>query len=137
MRIILVIAIALLTGKCEAQQPYWAKTSYWTIYEIHDGNAFSYSIDTLNAFKGHRLDDSTIHEFLVGTTKLTAEKTPVWMGMYVTTLKMPDGSTTKAEISVYGGFFFIEKLQQYFEVSDENKEAWLKFWHDELERLSE
>jgi hypothetical protein len=83
------------------------------------------------------LNDSIIHEFVTGISKLSPEKTPVWMGMYITTFKLLDGSTIKADISVYGGFFFVEKFQQYFEVSDENKSSWLKFWHDSLERLTE
>ena len=82
------------------QQLDWSQTKDWTIYDVHDDNAFSYSLDTLLHIKSTPLSDSIMHRYLKGDTAWPRDKSTLWMGLYVTTCRFTDGSTHKVDISV-------------------------------------
>lgn len=107
------------------------------MYDIHDGNAFRYKMDTLQHFKKISLDDSLMHHFLRNAKAMPKDQTVLWMGLYVATCRFDDSTTRKIDISVYGGFFFDEQTRTYYEVPPVLKEDWLHYFHDQLAAMQQ
>jgi hypothetical protein len=132
-----LITLFLLPAlNCFSQQTDLGKTSDWKLYEIRNDKAFSYSFDTLKTFKNISLDNDTIKMFLQNVSKIKKGISPVWMGLYVASCKLNDDMYYKIDVSVYGGFFYIEKNKTYYEIPEDLRQDWLKYFHDKLQQLS-
>jgi len=105
----------------------WADTKDWRIYYITSKDAFSYPLDTLKTFKSTALTQDSMAVFLKHVTEIPAERTPVWMGYYVATCRLPDGAYFKIEISQYGRFFYAEKEKRYYQLDNEVQDHWLSY----------
>jgi hypothetical protein len=114
----------------------WSQAKNWKLYDIHDPNAFRYSLDTLQYFKSFYLDSTKMNDFLRDAVLSPIDKSFMWMGLYVCTCQVGDGSIRKVDISVYAGFFFEEQNKFYYEVSSNSREGWLHYFHDCLAKLS-
>jgi hypothetical protein len=136
MKIVILILLILHLQLGFGQSVNWSQTKDWVIYDIHDDNAFNYSLDTLHHFKSNLLGDSIIHRYLKDGVAWPIDKSSLWMGLYVTTCQFEDGTIHKIDISVYGGFFFEEQSKSYYEVSSESRKQWLHYFHDCLAKLS-
>ena len=66
-------------------------------------------------------------QFLKNVTKLPEGKNPVWMGAYVSSCQLADGSHIKIEISQYGSFFYLERDSRYYQLRDEVRDSWLPY----------
>jgi hypothetical protein len=122
-----IIVLLFPTINSFSQNIDWNKTSDWKLYDIHTSKAFDYSLDTLNKFKNVSLDEDTLKMFLNNLSIIQSDQTPVWMGFYVASCKMMDGSYAKIDISVYGGFFYVEKIKTYFRLLPEYSNAWMDY----------
>lgn len=131
----LLIFFLLPVLHCYAQQTDWSKTSDWKLYDIHASNAFSYSIDTLSTIKNKALNNDSIKTFLERVTEIKKGNSPMWMGLYVATC-MLDKVVYKIDVSVYGGFFYVENNKTYYELPEDTRMDWLKYFHDNLDKLS-
>jgi hypothetical protein len=120
---------------CYSQAPDWNKSSEWKLYDIHAGNAFLYSLDTLGTIKNKALNTDTIKTFLKHVTEIKKSNSPVWMGLYVATCRL-DNIVYKIDVSVYGGFFYVENYRTYYELPEDTRLNWLKYFHDNLDELS-
>jgi hypothetical protein len=118
------------------QQLDWSSSKNWKVYDIHDGNAFSYSIDTLKHFKSFPLNDLTMSSFLKKSTLWSKDSSSVWMGLYVTTCEMENGSLRKVDISVFGGFFYDEYYKEYHSVAAEDTGVWQRYLLECMIKLS-
>jgi hypothetical protein len=49
------------------------------------------------------------------------------MGCYLTSFEGPDGIARKVIVSHYAGFFYSEFAKAYFEVSQDDQQAWLNY----------
>jgi hypothetical protein len=136
MKFFVFIFFILIVQFCFSQQIHWEKTKNWKLYDIHDDNAFRYSIDTLRNFKSLKLDEMAIHDFLKQAVSWPKEKNSLWMGLYVTTCEIQNGETRKIDVSVYGGFFYDEKEKVYYALPPELKEDWLQYFHESAVNLS-
>ena len=132
----LLLAFIYYSFICFSQKMDWTITKEWCLYDIHNSNAFYFSLDTLKTFRSILLNDSVMSEMLGGSIEWPDNRAPVWMGLYVTTTRLLDGSIRKLDVSVYGGFFYDELNKAYYSVSPEKKAKWLGYLHDSMAKLS-
>jgi hypothetical protein len=133
--LILATASLLSAGKINTtpvhRLPYysinWADTKDWRLYYVQSKGAFAYPIDTLKAFKSVDLNQDSMKMFLQAVTEIPTERIPVWMGYYVATCKLPNGTSIKIEISQYGRFFYEEKEKRYYQLNEEVQDNWLSY----------
>src|ERR1700730_14549677 len=93
MKFFIFIFFILVVQFCFSQKIDWEKTKNWKLYDIHDDNAFRYSLDTLRNFKSLKLDEIAMHDFLKEAVSWPEEKKSLWMGLYVTTCEIQNGET--------------------------------------------
>jgi hypothetical protein len=105
----------------------WAKTKDWTLYYIKSNKAFSFPLDTLQSFKNVKLEQDSMKTFLQSATDIPPDRTPVWMGYYVATCKLPNDTIIKVEISQYGRFFYTEREKHYYQLADAFQDSWLAY----------
>jgi len=131
----LFISIFFLT-KCFSQNIDWKVAKNWKLYDIRNGSAFNYSIDTLKHFKSIHLDLDTMRIFLSDVVEWPRNKSSLWMGLYVTTCELPGKEVRKIEISVYGGFFYDDLTKTYYQLPLAVRNSWLEYFSDNSRRLS-
>ena len=105
----------------------WADTKEWRLYYIHSKRGFAFPIDTLRNFKSVSLNEDSMKTFLQTVTNIPVERTPVWMGYYVSSCRLPDGTPIKIEISQYGRFFYEEKEKTYYQLTEQMQGEWLSY----------
>ena len=105
----------------------WADTKEWRLYYIHSKRGFAFPIDTLRNFKSVSLNEDSMKTFLQTVTKVPVERTPVWMGYYVSSCQLPDGTPIKIEISQYGRFFYEERGKTYYQLTEQKQAEWLSY----------
>ena len=97
------------------------------MYDVHDFDAFNYSITDLDTLKAIPLNTDTMRLFLNNVEVWPHDKTSVWMGLYLTSFQMNDGQVRKIEISVYGGFLYDELEHTYYQVKENMRQDWLAY----------
>jgi hypothetical protein len=127
MKLVLILLLCTINGDCFSQNLYWHKTENWKLYDVHDQKAFLYSLDTLRNFKSIGLDKDKMQMFLQNVTIIQKDNEPVWMGFYLATCKLQDGTTVKIDISMYGGFFYDEKSRTYYQLPSNLKDDWFNY----------
>lgn len=113
----------------------WRDTKNWNLYDIHSKNGFLFSIDTLRFFRKVPLNEDTMKTFLSSISEIPPDKTPVWMGYYVSSCQLQDGATIKIEVSQYGGFFYSESENRYFQLPSVARSSWLNFFTSKWREL--
>lgn len=112
MKSIVVFLLALvLTVKLNTQNINWKYATNWRLYNIRESAAFNFTLDTLKKFKSIPLNLNMMRTFLEKTEQWPKEKYSMWSGLYVATCELPNAGTRKIEISVYGGFFYDDRLK--------------------------
>lgn len=66
-------------------------------------------------------------QFLKTVKPMPDNQNPLWMGAYVSTCTIEDGSILKIEISQYGSFFYVERETRYYRLTDEVGNMWLSY----------
>jgi hypothetical protein len=102
----------------------WSNTNDWKLYYIHSKRGYTFSIDTLINFKSVSLDQDSMMAFLHKVTEIPRETPPSWMGYYVASCRLADGTLVKIEISQYGRFFYEEREKRYYELADNVQSDW-------------
>ncbi len=113
----------------------WADTKEWKIYYIPSKEAFSYPLDTLKTFRSISLSQDSMEVFLTHATEIPVERTPVWMGYYVSTCRLPNGTYLKVEISQYGRFFYEERENRYYQLNEGVQDNWLSYLNEKWVQL--
>lgn len=132
-RSILSICIsALLLQFCKGQPPNWQTSRNWKVYSTVGQKTFSYSIDTLQYIKSKNLNADSVKYFVDRATLVPKERTPMWMGNYLSSYEDATGKVRKVEISMYAGFFYDESSDLYYIVPAKLKNAWLNFISDNV-----
>ena len=117
MKSVCILSFLLcVISSCPAQKIEWNKTYNWKMYDVHDFDAFNYSITELDSLKAIPLNTDTMRLFLNNVDVWPHDKTSVWMGLYLTSFQMNDGQVRKIEISVYWGFLYDELDITYYQV---------------------
>ena len=130
------IFFATIVTKCLSQNINWKDAKNWKLYDLRNGSAFNYSVDTLKNFKSADLDYDTMHTFLSDVIEWPKSKSSLWMGLYVVTCELPLGEIRKIEISVYGGFFYDDLTKKYFQLPLSVRNNWLDYFSANSIRLS-
>ncbi|WP_188932197.1 hypothetical protein [Puia dinghuensis] len=122
-----LVAILATLCSCRAQQPDWSKSKNWKVYAITGQKIFNLSSDTLQALSRKALDNDSLHYFLSKATIVPKERTPVWMGAYLSSYETEDGKEKKVEISDYGGFFYDEASELYYVIPRSISNEWMDY----------
>lgn len=105
----------------------WDSTKNWKIYKLQKINrVFQIPIDSLQYQEKATLNDDTIHLYLSEIINLH-NTNPVWMGCYLTSYETPDGKVHKAIISHYGGFFYCQPENAFFQIRSDDQHDWLSY----------
>ena len=136
MKNLIIIIIFLIYHSCLAQKVEWENTKNWTLYQTNGRKTARSNLDSLHHLKSILLDDSIIHNFLRKADIWPKDSVSVWMGIYTTTCKMADNTDHIIQISVYGGFFYDLMSRSYYSIAQDDKEKWLTYFHDSMNRLT-
>lgn len=102
----------------------WSKTTNWKLYYVRSHRGYALSLDTLKTIKAVMLNNDSVQAFLHSITEIPQDKQPVFMGYYVATCQLADGSTIKLELSQHGSFFREEKEQHYYQLAEAVQTGW-------------
>jgi len=128
MKTLLILGLFLgIAKQASAQIILWDSTSNWKMYDVHDFDAFKYSIKSLDTVQAITLDNNTMRSFLRNVEVWPHDKTSVWMGLYLASCQLPNGEIRKIEISVYGGFLYDELNRTYYQVAENMRQDWLAY----------
>lgn len=120
---------------CHSQSPInWQQTSHWRLYKIKGAVQFSISADSLDLFKNYQLRSDSMVYFLRSADPLPADARPTWMGGAVATCQY-DGKIRKVLISSYGGFFYDQMSDTFFQLPAQKKDEWLGYINNCLSAL--
>jgi hypothetical protein len=109
------------------QQGKWHSATGWKVYEVPEAKIWQISLDSLPTFKHKALNTDSIQEFLSQTTLISIQYPPAWMGAYVATCWLGQ-KLTKVIISTYGGFFYDQLADKYYQVPMTIQRDWLNYW---------
>jgi len=130
MKLFLIIILIFLGNRIFSQEINWKETRNWRLYDIRDKKAYNYPIDSLSNFKSTSLNNDRMLAYLSNVSLIPVERTPLWMGVYVTTCQLKEGRIKKIEISTYGGFFYDVKEKKYYELPLDIRKNWLNYLSD-------
>jgi hypothetical protein len=126
----LLFVLMLLANRSFCQSIPWKDATQWKLYRIYSKDAFEFPIDTLSNFPSYSLNTDSIRSLLYDISVVPKEMTPVWMGYYVASCRLPDGTLRKIEISFYAGFFYDDRTQVYYQIRDDLRKEWLNYLAD-------
>lgn len=125
MKILLIssLLISVLTSSC---QVHWDKTSEWKLYRYQGNELFSISLDSLHSLQKIPLSQDSINNYLSQVTIKHPKAATHWMGGYIATCQS-NGGLRKVVLSNYGGFFYDQKANAYYQLPTEKIDDWLSF----------
>jgi hypothetical protein len=125
MKILLIssLLISVLTSSC---QVHWEKTTNWKLYRYQGNELFSISLDSLYSFQYIPLAQDTMDNYMSQVKIKYPKAATRWMGGYVATCQS-DGGLRKVVLSNYGGFFYDQKANAYYQLPSEKIDDWLSF----------
>lgn len=126
MKIILIIGFTLFFISAKAQKFEWFSTTNWRLYDLKGRSIFKYSDSSLKQVRYVLLNNDSIILLIRNASLIPSGKEPVWMGAYVASCEQK-GKVIKIEISQYGGFFYNEADQKYYELPENLKKDWLEY----------
>ena len=107
-------------------QVQWNQSSEWTIYQSQAHDLFKVPIDSLNSLDTLRLNKDTVESYLSALEPIHPKAPVAWMGGYIATCKI-EGVRRKIELSNYGGFFYDEKTNTFYQVSKSKIDSWVDY----------
>lgn len=117
------LLISVLTSSC---QVHWNKTTDWKLYRYQGNELFSISLDSLNSLQNIPLAQNSMAIYLSQITIKHPKAATHWMGGYIATCQA-DGSLRKVVLSNYGGFFYDQSANTYYQLLSEKIDDWLSF----------
>jgi hypothetical protein len=140
MKRLIYILLASAPVASHAQSPpstNWADAKNWKIYYVTKHGGYTYSLDTLQTLKQVSLNADTIRQFLKTATEIPVERQPVFMGYYVASCQLLNGTSIKIEISQYGAFFYDDRQKKYYQLADGLQRDWLAYLTDKWRQLQD
>jgi hypothetical protein len=105
----------------------WDSTKNWKIYKLQNfRRVFGIPADSLQYLDKRSLNDDSMHLYLLNATKLPPTN-PAWMGCYLTSYETSDGEIRKAIISYYGGFFYCQLDNAFFQINSNDQHGWMDY----------
>ncbi|WP_133994796.1 hypothetical protein [Dinghuibacter silviterrae] len=132
MKSIITILVAVYFSPIgvKAQEIDWSKTTNWKMYDVPRIH-YNSPIDSLSQFDSVRLSLQTLQQFFSSVTKIPKEIRPYWEGVYICTAQTETGQRIEVYVSTFGGFFMNGNTMDCYEIPDERKEDWQKYFKDE------
>ena len=115
----------------------WDSTKNWKLYKLQNFNCvFRVPPDSLKYLERKALNDDSMHTFLSQATKLGTVN-PVWMGCYLASYEDADGKVQKAIVSQYGGFFYCQSENTFFQISSADQSDWRNYFENSYMSIPE
>jgi len=134
----LVITICLLksspkTGLVTTPKKYfcsWDSTKNWKVYHLTNFRRVVNIVeDSLKYLESRSLDKDTLHELLCRAEKIVQGAQSIqWQGCYLASYEAEQGQIRKVLVSMYGGFFYLQRDASYFQLPPEARQEWLSFF---------
>jgi len=116
-----------ITPRPDRSTQTWDSTRNWKIYKLQNFDiVFRIPTDSLPYLGKKALSDDTMHVFLSQSSQL-GTSSPLWMGCYLASYEDAKGKTRKTIISHYGGSFYCQSDNAYFQVSSADQTDWLNY----------
>ena len=137
MKSLLTIILAFVFQISFGQQIRWEHCSDWHLYKTADKRENAFPGDSLYKIKNVSLNADSVKYYLKSAVLWPKDKTMLWMGFFVLSCSDNAKKLHKVDISLYGGFFYDEAGQRYYEIQKEKQDAWLQYLNDNMQRFSE
>jgi hypothetical protein len=134
---ILLASAPIASYSQSAPSANWADSKNWKIYYVTKHGGSAYSLDSLQTLKQVPLNPDTIRQFLKTATEMPMERQPVFMGYYVASCQLSNGTLIKIEISQYGAFFYDDSQKKYYQLADGLQRDWLAYLTDKWRQLED
>jgi len=130
VKFVVLIFIIIITKNGFSQTIDWEKASHWKFYDTRGKKPLRYSVDSLYHFNTIDLNDDTLRYFLHAVELWPPEEYSMWMGGFAVSYVDEKGILRKLDISDYGGFFFDEFSKRYYQIREDIRNYWLKYFHN-------
>jgi hypothetical protein len=127
MKTIIISLICFSSLPVLAQQKDWSNMHNWKLYSLRDDPAMRCPLDSLQFLKSVALKRDSINYYLNQSSAMTVKSNPVWMGAYILSFNDSSGMLHKIDVSVYGGFFYLEDSKTYYEIPRSLRKPWINF----------
>jgi hypothetical protein len=125
---LILISWAVIPCKlCHAQGPEWQKATNWTLYNTGGDKYYKVNADSLSRYPHRLLNADSMREFLTHVVLMPPDNPPISMGAFVASCII-DGKQRKIDISRYGGFFYDETGEKYYELPKALQKDWLTYF---------
>jgi hypothetical protein len=126
LKLICILMITVANGcAVSGQASDWQKATNWIIYNVQGRDVSELPMDSLDQFSHHALNMDSMKTFLRSVTAISPHGA-VWQGVYVTTCVLHN-QKRRVDISTYGGFFYDESQQKYFEIPVNLRKEWFDY----------
>jgi hypothetical protein len=122
----ILITCLFLSTLMAACQVHWSQTADWKMYSYQGYLVLRLPVDSLNQYKTLQLNQDSITRYVTSAKPLDSKTPLVWMGGYIATCTL-NGTVRKVDLSSYGGYFYDEKTNSYYQMPTEQIDAWLSF----------
>jgi hypothetical protein len=108
----------------------WDSTKNWKVYHLTNfRRVVGISVDSLSFLESTNLDKDTLHELLCHAEKIFQGTESIqWQGCYLASYEAGQGQIRKVLVSMYGGFFYLQRDASYFQLPPEARQDWLSFF---------
>jgi hypothetical protein len=141
----LLIAMCFLknsskTGAVTTSKKYfcsWDSTKNWKVYHLTNfRRVVNIADDSLKYLENRSLDKDTLHELLCRAEKIVQGTEHIqWQGCYLVSYEAEEGQIRKVLVSMYGGFFYLQRDASYFQLPSEARQEWLSFFSDSYMKM--
>jgi hypothetical protein len=119
------LLLSVLASSCQIQ---WDKTSTWRLYRYQGNELSNLSLDSLHSLQYIPLAQDSVNYYLSQAQIKHAKPGTRWMGGYIATCAS-EGTLRKVVLSNYGGFFYDQQANAYYQLPSEKIDDWLSFLH--------
>ena len=137
MKNLLSIILIFILQASYSQEIRWEQCSGWHLYKTSDKRENAFPADSLYKIKNIFLNDDSVKYYLKSAASWPKDKTMLWMGFFILSCSDNAKKLHKVDVSLYGGFFFDEVGQRYYEIQKEKQDAWLQYLNDNMQRFAE
>jgi len=108
----------------------WDSTKNWRVYHLANFRRIvGMPDDSLQYLESRSLDKDTLHEYLCHADKIVQGTESIqWQGCYLASYEAEHGQIRKVLVSMYGGFFYLQRNASYFQLPSELRQDWLSFF---------
>jgi hypothetical protein len=109
---------------------FWDSTKNWKVYHLTNfRRVVRIPDDSLQYLESTSLDKDTLHALLCHAEKIVQGTESIqWQGCYLASYEAEHGQIRKVLVSMYGGFFYLQRDASYFQLPPDARQDWLSFF---------